>query len=620
MHNIPQEVLSIYASREHGFELSGDTLVRLVGIRSTLSRRLPRTHFDVLGTLVRMGDLNGALIVVSALRNRQMFHFLLDLWKSTYTDDWRAIGTIAKAMVASLEDRILHSTHHLVLTATLGTLKTAPRHQHKLKQEILSSALSLHWLLASRLESPSVAAIHQLITQLADSQLATSAFQVYRDAEQRGSQWAQSRRTFATEAIFAALARGLAQVSDTRSIMHLTSTANRLGIHISSHFYTAVICGLTDPRHIQTTTNRYHVQPQPDALQRIQAAEMMLEMMRCNNVAVPPKVLYALMHAWALLGQTKKTRVYSRRIQRLVDTHVVGVHSWSMLMYSFVRSQDTRGVINVLSQAREWLRSHKLVDHFDSQRSSYLVNIAMSALVKAGKSRDALLLLDSSIDLAQSNEEGALPVTPADPVTLSLVIGALLAEHQLARALEVYSNITKRYGLPENTSELRRLLRYSLRFGHLDASLEITARLLRASGRIKETQWIRLLQLSFANGRYATVYNVYMCMCACHEPAKMHSLLKRHPAVLELAQMANAELGGLVKHIKYSPAYQAVSLYRKLMRAVAGFPLKEMRSKLRYNVRFCYELYRDLDSQDPHIARLISDGHAQAEWLLEWQR
>ncbi|KAJ1838187.1 hypothetical protein LPJ73_007152, partial [Coemansia sp. RSA 2703] len=289
MHNIPQEVLSIYASREHGFELSGDTLVRLVGIRSTLSRRLPRTHFDVLGTLVRMGDLNGALIVVSALRNRQMFHFLLDLWKSTYTDDWRAIGTIAKAMVASLEDRILHSTHHLVLTATLGTLKTAPRHQHKLKQEILSSALSLHWLLASRLESPSVAAIHQLITQLADSQLATSAFQVYRDAEQRGSQWAQSRRTFATEAIFAALARGLAQVSDTRSIMHLTSTANRLGIHISSHFYTAVICGLTDPRHIQTTTNRYHVQPQPDALQRIQAAEMMLEMMRCNNVAVPPK-------------------------------------------------------------------------------------------------------------------------------------------------------------------------------------------------------------------------------------------------------------------------------------------------------------------------------------------
>ncbi|KAJ1718767.1 hypothetical protein LPJ53_006324 [Coemansia erecta] len=620
MRNIPHDVLPVYASHEHNFGLSDSTLVRLVGIRSTLGRRLPRIHFDVLGTLVRLKSLDGALIVVSALRNRQMFHFLLDLWKSTYTDDWRAVNAITKSMVASLNGRIMHSTHHLVLTATLDTFKTARRRQSKQANEILSAALSLHWLLAPRLETPSVAAIHQLITQLADSQMAARAFQVYRDAEQRGPQWAQSRRTFATEAIFAALARGLAQDSDTRSIMHLISTATRLGIYISSHFYTAVICGLTDPQYIQTTTDGYHVQPQHDALQRVQTAETILEMMRRNNVTVPPKVLYALMHAWALLGNTRKTRWYSRRMRRLVDTHVVGMHSWGMLMYSLVQAQDAQGAINVLYQAREWLRTHKLEAHVDAHRTSYLVNISMTALVRAGRSKDALSLLDSFIDQTPSKEEGTLAATPADPVTLSLVIGALLAEHQLAQAIAVYSSISKRYGLAENTSELRRLLRYALRFGHLDASLEITARLLRADGRLKESQWIRLLQLSFGSGRYETVYNVYSCMCACMEPPAMLSLLRRHPAVLELAEMANAEIGAPVNRVKYSPAYRAVSLYRRLLRAVAGFPLREMRGKLRHNVRFCYELYRNLERDDPQIPQLISDGHVQAEWLLQWQR
>ncbi|KAJ2890041.1 hypothetical protein IWW38_004351, partial [Coemansia aciculifera] len=64
---------------------------------------------------------------------------------------------------------------------------------------------------------------------------------------------------------------------------------------------------------------------------------------------------------------------------------------------------------------------------------------------------------------------------------------------------------------------------------------------------------------------------------------------------------------------------QCLSLYRGLLRVIRAFPLVEMRGKLKYNARFCYELYRDLEPHDPKIQELVDSGKQQLQWLSAWK-
>ncbi|KAJ2803711.1 hypothetical protein H4S07_004404, partial [Coemansia furcata] len=234
--------LPVYASRQGPRDLSHGTLIQLVDRRATMALSAPRIHYDVLGTSVRANDLHTALVVASALRSRQTFHFVISIWVSHHKNDWKGVVELTRTMLRVLPENLLHSTHHLVISAMIEMAK--PEHcSAPLANVILSNTLALHWVLAPRLESPSVAAIHILMRALINHGMSESAFQVYRDSERR-SNW---KSPVTSDAIFAVLAGELARREDIRSITHLTSAATRGGIYISAHFYSAVICGLIMP-------------------------------------------------------------------------------------------------------------------------------------------------------------------------------------------------------------------------------------------------------------------------------------------------------------------------------------------------------------------------------------
>ncbi|KAJ2332478.1 hypothetical protein GGI00_002770 [Coemansia sp. RSA 2681] len=552
---------------------------------------------------------------------------------------------------------------------------------------ILSNTLALHWVLAPRLESPSVAAIHQLMRALIDHGMSESAFQVYRDFERR-PKWTGPGSPISSDAILAALAGELARREDIRSIMHLASVATRGGVFISAHFYTAVICGLTLSikriancgayQYSRKTGHGRYSQPAlglnsngyDSSLRRIQIAESLFDSMRRNKIDAPTKVYHALMYAWALLGQPRRVQSYFDKLERRAKgsaaTPMSGTSeiAWGILLYSHARAHDIQGTLGVLARAREWV-SGSITNVLAAQkeggssgsggRTSYLVNISVCALLVDRDSRSALSLLDACISRydefllmedAQPGSRRELPATPADPVTRSLIIRALLDNQQLAQAVEVHNSVHSQYGLPEYVSELKPMLKFCLGQGDTSSALLIAVRVLQIGGAsaLTDSQWIRLLRLCIEERRGSAIADLLSDLdaldseCGGFAVVVAPMLRSKFPEAVEWISRVLKEGGRddkagaavLLEAVESSmsiagsapppetPA-QCLSLYRGLLRVIREFPMAEMRGKLRHNARFCFELYRDLEPHNPKIQELIDDGRRQLHWLGAWK-
>ncbi|KAJ1959196.1 hypothetical protein GGI12_004462 [Dipsacomyces acuminosporus] len=530
---------------------------------------------------------------------------------------------------------------------------------------ILQNALALHFMLAPRLESPSIAAIHQLLSALTDHDRITDAFLVYRDAEMRPA-WAEAARPVATEAIYSVLASGLARIEDIRSITHLTSVATSRGVPMSQNFYTAVICGLTKPQQVVRNhsgkparfvplPNQGH--PGPAYAKRVQIAETLFESMHRHRVSRPTKVHHALMYAWALLGQHKKVQSYFDKLKSECENDhssnaAINEATWGILMYAYTRAHNTQGALNVFARAAEWLKSSQHTSQSPSTlRTSYLINMAMGCFLSNGDPRSALAFLDESIARYSAEQvapasKSELPATPADPVTLNLIVRALLSDGQLAKALSVYESIRAEYNIAEAPSELSLFLRYCMRHGDVAGSFELAERIMRAGRVLSDRQWLELMHLCANECSPDVVIYLYEQLClltGTDGKNKVPALLKKYPdmvrwvcnalkqnkrdedaAAIHSALAANPAPAVPKAEVPTPPPpcakAQSLALYRQLLRAIHRFPISNLRDKLAYNARFAFELYRDLDSNDQRIRTLLSQGKEQALWLQSWRK
>ncbi|KAJ2556232.1 hypothetical protein EV175_002101 [Coemansia sp. RSA 1933] len=533
----------------------------------------------------------------------------------------------------------------------------------------------MHWQLLPRLESISVAALHRIVHALVRNRKLRDAFRIYRHAE-RHIESAQLRELFETDSIFVLLARGLAQRGDIRSITHLADAVTQRGIQMSVHFYTSLICGLLSDIKLRRVTHRHGRDHYAVfVLERVQMAESLLNIVRRNKIPCPPKVYYTIMYGWAILGCPKMAQKYFDRISllKLPDSHAAGSRSgvnqttWGILMYAYVCARDARGAMHVLERAKEWMKDTAVsgvirtaIDNTDpdGHKTNHLINMAMTVLIRRKDAAGALALLDSFLEKhfeSQSTSDTALelPATSADPVTLNLILRALLLNDQLHNAVRVYDMTHSDFKLLETPDALRPLLRYYTQKNDLDGVFLLTKRIFRLGGIPTLKELFYMVRLSIYKRDSALILYLFDRLnttTASNRQSKFMYFIKRNPAMVPLvywalvdggreddAQNIESMYGDMMsrapdrsqllqpptlaqrKAVAATKAHaRCISLYRDLLREIDDFPLVEMRKKLRYNARFVFELYRDLKPQDPLIGQLLEDGEQQKQWLRKW--
>ncbi|KAJ2740440.1 hypothetical protein H4S06_006114, partial [Coemansia sp. BCRC 34490] len=67
---IQRAALFLYASRRESLGFPTHAVIKLAATRSHMAQHSPRIHYDVLGSLVRADDLDGALTLAMAMNNR----------------------------------------------------------------------------------------------------------------------------------------------------------------------------------------------------------------------------------------------------------------------------------------------------------------------------------------------------------------------------------------------------------------------------------------------------------------------------------------------------------------------------------------------------------------------
>ncbi|KAJ2826517.1 hypothetical protein IWW50_002319 [Coemansia erecta] len=611
----------VYARTGQLHAVAAPALVDLAVLRAQLYVKRPRIHYDVLGSLVRGGDLHGALEVARALRSRRMFHVLLAMWAAQGVRRVRGIVQIVSAALDTLDGRLLHSTHHLAIVSILNA-------QQDHEPSRVHAALAVHRLLAPRLESPALAAVNQLMRAAIREHMGVHAFSVYRDAESRPA-W--QRAWFGSGALMATLGEFLARHEDVRSIMHLSTVVTRRHFLAAPQFYTAIVSGLC----ARPLPSDPHV-----LARRVQCAEAIVGSMRGARIACPPKALHAVMYAWAALGQARRTERWFAQLK----ARDKGEAAWGILMFAFVRRRNTRGALDVLVRARDWLLANGGARA--STATSHLVNMAMQVLVNSGDGHSALALLDECL-ARYTVSTGDLPATPGDPITLTLIIRTLLASHRFAQAVRVYDDTLQQYGMHETPAMLYPLFAHCLHSGDTRNALRIAQRIVRLGGSLRDQQWSLMLQsLDAAGDDVLAAYGMWcqqhgvdgvhrvpeharqcpelihhVCAALRHRgrPSDAAALLQQSssqhapkPCVPMLADPAPSSTTTTTAHT------QSVRLYRGLLREVRRFPVVEQRKKLLHNVRFVYELYRDMHLDDSKLSALQRDGQFQLQWLRSW--
>ncbi|KAJ2330195.1 hypothetical protein IWW51_000055 [Coemansia sp. RSA 2702] len=518
----PGVVMPIYATAQRPQGVPASAMMDLAILRALLGKKHPRIHYDVLGLLVRSGDLGNALLVVSSIRSRQMIHLLLSLWASQHPRDVRGISRIVRVALSTLDGQLLHSTHHLAISSILSS-----PHGRSSATMLVDRALAVHRVMAPRLESPSLAAVNQLMRAAMEQKMYSHVFAVYRDAESR-PKWLQPGAQFANGAIMATLGECLARHLDMRSIATLTSVVTRSHIHAAPPFYTAIISGLV----ARPTKHDRHV-----LLRRVQVAEAILRTMGRCGIARPPKALYSIMYARAVLGQAWKTlRLFCR-----LDEKDVGEVAWGILMYAYVRRGDVRRTLEVLVRARKWLQTAdvSVLRSKQMNTTSYLVNMAVSVLVNSGNQDSALSLLDMC--LARSSESiKELSATPGDPITLGLIVRALLASQRFMQAVHVYDDALDQFGVRETPGLLRLFLQHCLGRGDGSNALRIAQRMVQLAGTLSKHEWLLLIQyLEEDAEQVLTVYQMWCRQLGVDGVVRVPNAVIQDP---ELARRIHASL------------------------------------------------------------------------------
>ncbi|KAJ1949584.1 hypothetical protein FBU59_001079 [Linderina macrospora] len=372
--------------------------------------------------------------------------------------------------------------------------------------------------------------------------------------------------------------------------------------------------------------------------------------MKRYSIKRPAKVYHSLMYAWAVLKHPKQVRAYFDELcgmqsGELSCNSVVSEVTWGILMYAYVRAGNVTGVMDVLREATKWL----LANHSDVRspsdipasieraRTSYLLNMAMTSLLAAKDPHAALSLLDENI-----SQPTVLSASPGDPVTLNLIMRALLSDNQLPKAMDVYDQIRAQYELPESPSDLTMVLRHCIQTSDVNGAFALVGRLMQAGVSLTDHQWHAFMRLCVWKCSPDTVLYIYEQMCimaGIDGIQEIPKLLVRFPEVADWVctamedtkrtadaravrrSLTSAEPSPLPLAIPSSVRSdrpKCLSLYRGILRQVRVFPVQEMRAKLKHNARFTFELYRDLPTGDPQIARLIDEGRSQIKWLQGW--
>ncbi|KAJ1730000.1 hypothetical protein LPJ72_004683 [Coemansia sp. Benny D160-2] len=706
---IQRAALFLYASRRESLGFPTHAVIKLAATRSHMAQHSPRIHYDVLGSLVRADDLDGALTLAMAMNNRRVFHLLLSLWSSRQPRDWKGVARIVQTMIDTLDCKILHPTQTLAISAMVGATKY--RENSADVTVILDTTLKLHWVLLVRLESVSVAAFQQLMQALVHKGMARKAFQIYRHAE-RYSEPDQLKRLFATDVLFAVLAKGLAQRGDFRSIMHLANAVTQRGVHMTLRFYTSLISGLL--HRIKLRRKAKHAvysnynsggggQHASFVLERVRMAESIVDIVCQNSMFCPPKAYHAIMYGWAILGHTRMAQKYFDKISSLkppgphnkgssISNSSVNQVTWGILMYAHVCASDARGAMLVLGRAKEWFRELSVSGPIptsvsdtsgDVYKTNHLINMAMTVLVRYRNPSGALALLNNYIErysdhhhpqgtATASPSDPQFTATPADPVTLNLILRALLLNNQLYRAVAVYDMVHTDFKLAEMPETLRPLLRYYIENSNPSGVMLVAKRMIRLGGVPTFRELLHIVRLSVVEKTPELVVYLYDTLGTMSHPTALRSsckdlagsrfmhflkqtpemvsfvcwalrdsgrdadaleiesaLCEKHPKTAKTAGSTSADSSLLILAPNSATQNKAtterdvrrscISLYRGLLREISIFPVVELRGKLRYNARFVVELYRDLKPDSPMVGQLLEDGRRQRTWLRQWR-
>ncbi|KAJ2774263.1 hypothetical protein IWQ57_000907, partial [Coemansia nantahalensis] len=670
-------VAVVYASESRLLGLERATLVSLAVLREAMSGPQPRIHYDVMGTLARAGDLDGAIAVASAMQSRLMFHVLASLWAAQHPDDTQGIDKIVRSALAALDCRFQHSTHHTAITSILraGAVPHADSAAQK-RKGLVQQALRLHRDMAPRLETPSAAAISQLMQAAFGQGMATAALWLYRDTERR-REWCASPGRFEKDAIVATLAGFFARQRSMRAIAHLSDAVLWSGISRLPSFYAAVVCELAQPHDVRPSVdaclrsqeggeadrraNQKHQYRVRAFLRRLQSAEGVLVSMRHNDIQTPARAYHAVMYAWAVLGQPQKVQWLFCMLQAKSpagrQTQVSEI-TWGILMYAYMRAHRLNRVFGVLGRAQRWRRSHAGPAPAapgaagGPETTSHLVNMAMLALVERGNGRAALALLDKYLERTDTHgAHSGLSASPGDRITLGLITRILVENRRFEQALRVYDDTHSKYALPEAPSELTTMLGHCLRMGDISGVLGVVRRILRQGGTLSGDHWSNVIyQCAMqTNGGEAVVY-LYEQWCqslGIGGVAQVPAALVHNEMLAAVVREALRDrdrpgdaktLAASIRAAKTLEREQAdadtaaadtsgprvpgrsrkLRLYRALLREIRRASMPMLRGKLTHNTRFVYDLYRDLDPRSPRVAELVREGDAHLQWLRAW--
>ncbi|KAJ2385119.1 hypothetical protein GGI23_006778 [Coemansia sp. RSA 2559] len=345
--------------------------------------------------------------------------------------------------------------------------------------------------------------------------------------------------------------------------------------------------------------------------------------------------------------------------------------TWGILMYAYVVARDVRGALRVLNKAKAWIQDTSVtksartaIDESDSDRhkTNHLINMAMAVLIERKDPTGALALLDDYMDKYSNSQRAlntaqtaqGLPATSADPITLNLILRALLLNNQLQHAVTIYDTVHSKFKLLETPDALRPLLRYYVQRNNLEGVFLLIKRMFKLGGIPTLKELFYMVRLSVYKRDPALILYLYDKMGTSTTPdadSKFIYFLKRKPDMMPLVYWALTENGreadalviesaiaktvprphGDLEVLQPSTPTQhktaaakvahgrCIALYRDLLREIDAFPLVELRRKLRYNVRFVFELYRDLKPNNPLIVQLLDEGRQQKKWLRSWR-
>ncbi|KAJ1739155.1 hypothetical protein LPJ68_004928 [Coemansia sp. RSA 1086] len=607
-----KNIVFLYATAQRPMGIPTEGISKLEMRRAEIKELQPRLHCDILGNLVRNNNLNSALIVTRGMRSRLMYHLLLSMWSGSWPAKWKGTIRIATDLLRTLDERLFHVTHHVAVASVV----LAPKKHSSEAKEAVHHALNLHRMLAPQLEQPSISLIRRLTRTAIREGMYVHALAVFGETEARAG-WRVKRTSIAKKSIRAMLDEALAREDSVAAIIELTKASLHSPSDTDDYFYATIMGSLISKSKVHPWSRQ----------EQMHIAKTVVRSMYRFRIPHPPPDIYAPMYFWALLGQREKTFSYFKQLP-IQDRNEV---AWGIYMLAYVRAGDTDGTLNVLMQTGKWFSRISEDQEESIGKTSKLVNMVITEMIDRGYCRSVLTLLDMYITQSASEE---LVEASEDLHTLSPIIRVLLMDYRFIHAICDYGDVIKQYRIGYVHSHL--LLQAFLARKDSDSALHAVQKIKGMGGSLSTHEWQMLVQISQNSLKH--MFEAYRLWEQEQEPDASQTALSqpsRHS--MEPADLTYPALYRLLLHSSLDNMHSIQSsvelsqtfadrknvlllLYRQLLKETRVFPVTEMRGKLRYNVRFVYELYRHLDPNDRSIPQLIYDGILQLQWLRSWRK